>query len=229
MSPLSNYAKDTFIAPGLSGFTQADIPDMSRHSSQSSQWLDNHVLNIMLRGSWSPPLSAYVFNFLRRAAYAFHEHDEARRASLSSLAFRNQSPSTYAEALFHWETFLGQSWHALKLLQGAFDLTLFKKGNGSASERLHDLYNEMKHVESRIENGQMPTGATVPVWLTNAGLESVDAELSYLETGEILEFVAAWASALKDPKTAARKVKESGGALSRLLPPADPPDSTTLP
>ncbi len=157
MSPLTNHAKDTFIAPELSGFTQADIPDMSRHSSQSSHWLGNHVLNIMLRGSWTPPLSAYVFNFLRRATYAFKEHEKARRASLASLAIRNQSAPTYAEALFHWETFLAQSWHALKLLEKAFELRLFEKGDDSAIERLNGLYNQMKHVESRIENGQMPT------------------------------------------------------------------------
>jgi hypothetical protein len=76
-------------------------------------------------------------------------------------------------------------------------------------------------VESRIECGQIPIGATVPVWLTNEGLKSVDAALSFVETGEILVAIAAWADALKDPKTARGKVEQSGGALSRLLPRSD--------
>lgn len=229
MTPLSNHAKNTYIAPQLSEFTQATIPDMSSHSSQSCHWLGNHVLNIMLRGAWTPPLSVYVFNFLRRATNAFLEHERARRASLESLALRNQSPSKYAEALFHWENFLGQSWHALKLLEKAFELTLFETGEGSAIERLNALYNQMKHVESRIENGQMPAGATVPVWLVNAGLRSEDAALSFAETGEVLKFVSAWATALEDPKTAPQKVKEFGDSLSNLLPSEDLSDSKTFP
>jgi len=221
MSPLTNDAKNEYIAPELSGFTKADIPDMGIHSSQAIHWLDNHVLNVMLRGSWTPPLSTYVFNFLRRAMNSFRTHGAARQATLASLASGNQSPSTYATALFHWETYLGQSWHALKLLEKAFSLKLFRKGSGTELERLNALYSQMKHVESRIECGQLPVRATVPVWLTNDGLKSVDSALSFAETGRILETIAAWADALVDPKTAHSKVKQAGGTLSDLLPAAD--------
>lgn len=221
MSPLTNHVKDTYIAPELSVFTAADVPDMGSHSSQSAHWLDNHILNILFRGAWTPPLSTYVFNFLRRGTYAFRAQEAARQATLASLAARNQSPSTYADALFHWEVFLGQSWHAFKLLEKAFDLILFEKESGSALERLNALYNQMKHVASRIECGQIPIGATVPVWLTNQGLKSVDSILSFAETGEILVVIASWADALEDPRTARGKVEQSGGALSRLLPRSD--------
>jgi len=217
MSPLTNHAKDTYIAPELSGFTQAAIPDMQGHASQASHWLDNHVLNVMLRGSWKPPLSTYVFNFLRRATNAFHTHEAAREATLSSLACRNQSPATYSSALFHWETYLGQSWHAFGLLQKAFSLELFNKGSASELERLNALYNQMKHVESRIDSGQLPTGATVPVWLTNDGLNSIDAALSFAETGKILEVIASWADTLVDPRSAPTKIAQAGGNLSKLL------------
>lgn len=217
MSPLTNHAKDTYIAPELSDFTQAAIPDMQGHASQASHWLDNHVLNVMLRGSWKPPLSTYVINFLRRATNSFHTHEAARQATLSSLACHNQSPSTYSIALFHWETYLGQSWHAFKLLEKAFSLRLFMKGSASELEQLNALYNEMKHVESRIECGQIPAGATVPVWLTNAGLKSNDAALSFPETGSILKSLAAWADTLVDPKTAPSKIRQAGGELSKLL------------
>jgi len=221
MSPLSNHAKDSYIAPGLSGFTQAAIPDMRSHASQASHWLDNHVLNVMLRGSWKPPLSTYVFNFLRRATNSFLTHEAARQATLRSLACHNQSPSTYSVALFHWEAYLGQSWHAFRLLEKAFSLELFKKGSASELERLNALYNQMKHVESRIECDQIPAGATVPVWLTNAGLKSIDAALSFVETGSILEAIASWADTLVDPISATSKIKQAGGDLSRLLPAPD--------
>ena len=223
MSPLTNHAKDSYIAPELSGFTHAVIPDMQGHASQASHWLDNHVLNVMLRGSWKRPLSTYVFNFLRRATNAFSSHNAARQATLSSLECYNQTPSTYCVALLHWETFLGQSWHAFGLLEKAFSLRLFKKGSESELERLNALYNQMKHVESRIECGQIPSEATVPVWLTNAGLKSIDTALSFAETGKLLEGIASWADSLVDPMSATTKIKQAGGDLSRLFAVPDHP------
>jgi len=66
----------------------------------------------------------------------------------------------------------------------------------------------MKHVESRIGNGQMP-GGTVPVWLETHGLQSIDSELGFEETAEVLKDIAEMAEILQDPLTAAAKIKRS--------------------
>lgn len=76
-------------------------------------------------------------------------------------------------------------------------------------QRLNALYNQMKHVESRIENEQMIPGATVPVWLENEGLRSVDANLTYAESGEVLKELAKYADALSNPKTAKATLSQS--------------------
>jgi hypothetical protein len=57
-------------------------------------------------------------------------------------------------------------------------------------QRLNALYNQMKHVESRIDNGQLLHGATVPVWLENEGLRSIDARLSFTESTDVLKELA---------------------------------------
>ena len=57
----------------------------------------------------------------------------------------------------------------------------------------------MKHAESRIENGQIIEGATIPVWLTNEGLRSTEALLTYAATGDILRDLAKWANVIVDP------------------------------
>jgi hypothetical protein len=44
--------------------------------------------------------------------------------------------------------------------------------------------------------------ATVPVWLENNGLRSVDTVLSYAETGAVLKDLGKYANALMNPKTA---------------------------
>ena len=193
---------DTHIAPGVSAFTQAEIPDMSTWAKESPHWVANFFLNSAFTATFAPPMNAYAYNFLRRAQYSFSEHNVARESTLRFLSAGGQSPGGYADALFHWECFLGQAWHAFALLVTAWQGKAFDKNDGSVEQRLNALYNQMKHVESRIENGQMIAGATVPVWLTNSGLQSVDAALTYAETAELLKDLAKYADALMNPKTA---------------------------
>jgi hypothetical protein len=189
---------------------------MSEYDHQSTFWLANFVLNSALRGNFNPPGNAYAYNYLRRTVAAFSEHEEARQATLAFLSSGRQSLSHYVAATLHWEFFLGQSWHAYLLLRGLFKsltkqdvLKIFVRGKGSVEERLNYLYNCMKHVESRIENGQIVEGATIPVWLTNEGLRSTDALLTYAETGDILRDLAKWANIIVDPSEMANKLREA--------------------
>lgn len=198
-------------------FTQAEIPDMSAYDPQSSYWLSNHVLNSIFRAAWKPLINAYIYNYLRRAEASFREHENARTTTVALLSPDNQTASKYAAALFHWETFLGQSWHAYKILEKllknvagprADEVKIFEKGDNSVEERLNKLYNQMKHVESRIAtSGQILPGATIPVWITNEGLKSTDTLLSFSETGEVLRDLAKWAETLQDPLLVAEKLK----------------------
>jgi hypothetical protein len=68
----------------------------------------------------------------------------------------------------------------------------------------------MKHVESRIADGQIAYGATVPVWLTNDGIKSVDSLLTYGETGDILRDIARWANILVDLPTTMEELRPAG-------------------
>jgi hypothetical protein len=198
----SSAILDTHIAPGVSAFNEADIPDMSSWANASSHWIANYFLNSALGVSFAPPMNAYAYNYLRRAQYAFSEHAIARSSTLAFIANGGQSPRNYADALFHWENFLGQAWHAYGILITAWKGKAFEKNDGSVEQRLNALYNQMKHVESRIDNAQIIPGATVPVWLENQGLRSIDASITFVETGEVLKELAKYADALSDPKTA---------------------------
>jgi hypothetical protein len=205
----SNEVLDSLIAPSVSLFDSAEIPDMSNYAKESAHWVSNYFLNSLLRAKYQFPMSAYAYNFLRRAQFAFSEHEHARQATAEFLNKGKQSPASYAKALFHWECFLGQAWHAYALLITAWEGRAFEKNDGSIEQRLNSIYNQMKHVESRIENGQILANATVPVWLDNNGLRSVDSTLSYEETAEILRDLAKYADALSDPFTAKDKLNES--------------------
>ncbi len=200
---------DKHIAPGVSLFTSAEIPDMTSYAKESSHWVANYFLNSVSDAAFAAPMNAYAYNFIRRAQYAFSEHENARQSTLAFLGNGGQSPRRYTDALFHWECFLGQAWHAFQTLVTAWSGQAFAKNDGSVEQRLNALYNQMKHVESRIENGQMILGATVPVWLENQGLRSVDTVLTYAETAEVLKELAKYADALSNPKTAKQVLSAS--------------------
>jgi hypothetical protein len=194
------------IAPEVSTFNSADIPDASQFSKESANWVANFFLSCTFRGAFAPPMHAYAYNYLRRAQHAFTEHQLARDSTMAFLASDGQSITHYVEALYHWECFLGQSWHAFASLVKAWDGKAFDKNDGSVEQRLNLLYNQMKHVESRIENGQMIADAIVPVWLENDGLRSIDTHLTFQETAEVLRELAKYADALMDPRTAKEKL-----------------------
>jgi hypothetical protein len=186
----------------VSLFNTAEIPDMSGWAKESKHWVANYFLNTAFGPSFAPPMNAYAYNFLRRAQFAYSEHQHAREDTRAFLSGGAQSVTRYTKALFHWESFLGQSWHAYSILVTAWKGKAFDKNDGSVEQRLNALYNQMKHVESRIDNGQMIPGATVPVWLENDGLRSVDAMLTYAETAHVLKEIAKYADALMNPATA---------------------------
>ena len=209
MATFAPHVIDKFVAPGASAFTSAEIPDMSTYAKESGHWVANFFLNSVFGPTWKPPYNAYMYNYLRRAEAAFSSHAAAREATLAFTTGGSQSSKRYASALFHWECFLGQSWHGFKTLEKSLGVVIYKKGEGAVEERLDHLYNQMKHVESRIENGQLPSGANVPVWLSNSGLQSVDAEMTYAETAEILKDVAKWADILQHPNSAPEKLADA--------------------
>jgi hypothetical protein len=203
MVQYSAHIIDAHIAPGASAFGKAEIPDMSTWvAKESAHWVANYFLNSSLSATFSMPMKAYAYNFVRRAQYAYSEHALARASTLTFLEKGGQSPCAYADALFHWECFLSQAWHAYALLVTAWKGKAFEKNDGSVEQRLNALYNQMKHVESRIENGQMPPDANVPVWLENDGLRSIDAKLSFAETAMVLKELAKYADVLSNPGTA---------------------------
>jgi hypothetical protein len=205
---LSNYARDKFIAPFMSAFSSADIRDMSSYCDQSTHWVSNFVLNTMYRINIASPSRQYLFNYLRRAEAAFRQHDLARKATSEFLAGSRQSPSQYMMAIFHWEVFLSQAWHAYNVLRYFCSMDkLFEPGQGSVKERLHRLYTQSKHTESLIKDGNFPKEATIAVWPTNDGLSSNDTQLSYQETADILKELSKWAMVLQDPGTIPEKLK----------------------
>lgn len=201
----------------MSAFTRAEIPDMSSVPEQA-HWLNNYVLNAMLRGDFGEVIRPFVFNFLRRTVAAFREYDLARERANHYLSNPGNA-SAYIESVGYWETFAAQAWQACLLLVRPLGQTktLFRKGDGSAYENLHAVYSTAKHAEGVIARGQMPPAATMPIWLANDGVRTLNHTLTFGQATAILRDLAEWADVLQDPITTReklRQVAEGAGAGS---------------
>jgi hypothetical protein len=197
---LTAHVTDTYVATEISKFDKAEIPDMSAIQPESLHWISNYIVNSVLCGALPSPQREYRFNFLQRAMIAYSEHNLARYATLGFLESEEQSFGRYFTAIHHWEQFLAAAWNALDALRRAALVgRLYEPGDGSIAEQLHGLHNQTKHTESRIENGQMQPQGSLAVWLCNRGLRSIDSELTFAETGEILARIRDWAQLAQDP------------------------------
>jgi hypothetical protein len=204
--PLSDYAKDRFVAPEMSKFTAASIRDLSQVDSEQEHWVANFVLNVIFRANVLTPHRQQMYNFLRRSHSAFAEYALAREATLAFVNDPKRRPLQYVEAIGHWEAFLAYAWQAhCFIARGLW----FKKGDGSARERLNALYNRAKHADDAIERGDFIEDSPLCVWLTNDGLRSTETSLSFEEIAEILEDLAQLASAVQDPATMHEKLGSS--------------------
>jgi len=202
--PLSNDAKDMFIAPGMSAFTSASIEDLSGVSPERDGWVTSFLLNSIFRGGLAGPVKATLLNFLRRTHSAFGEYGLARSRALAYLA----APDTvmeYLAAISHWEGYLSQAYQAYCLLDMG-KRQMFSPGDGTGIQRLCHLYNRSKHVEKAITSGQLTRNETLAVWLTNDGLNCTDSHLTYIEAAGLLRHLASIAEAVEDPVTMREKL-----------------------
>ncbi|MGH7210770.1 MAG: hypothetical protein ACREF1_04835, partial [Acetobacteraceae bacterium] len=49
----------------------------------------------------------------------------------------------------------------------------YKENDGSDFDRLRVLYNTSKHMDERIENGEILAEASAPIWIANHGIEAL--------------------------------------------------------
>jgi hypothetical protein len=205
--PLTNHAWDAYVAPGMSLFTKADIPDMSEHDPQTKLWLQTYIMSGVLQGEFDKTTSTrYVFNFLRRAEAAFGYHEQAREETARYLS-SPRSASAYMRALLAWEGYLSQSWPAFELMRRFLGAgKFFTSGDRSPPERLHHMYNRAKHAETAIAAGQLTEDGRIPVWMTNEGLASVDCVVTWEETAGFLRVLATFAGAVQQPSLAKQRL-----------------------
>ena len=199
----SNYLLDNFVAHKLSLLTECG----ARELPTDANWLNSFILTSVFRVSLPAKTRAYVFNFLRRAEGALSAYREARIALIEYLQTPRNVLSPYFRALLNFEVCISQCYQGYELLATASGEKFFERNEKSEAERLQMLYVDSKHMDRMIDGGKIPTEATAAIWISNQGLESSRAVLSF---GELVEMLL------------------NMGRLAERLSALEPPPNSTL-
>ena len=196
------------LAPGLSEFTACDAPDLTALHDQATHWLANHFLNTLLGPNFKDRIRQYALNQLFRAEVAFRDYHEGRELCLKFFeAGRPDYPAvrTYFKAISRWESCLLNIQIFIDLMNrmkvALGDEPVFIAGDGSREQRAYELANAIKHWGGQVTSQQHEESLTIPVWLTNVGLQSRSYQISFSDLATLVGELAAVADELQDPKS----------------------------
>jgi hypothetical protein len=96
----------------------------------------------------------------------------------------------------NFEVCIAQCYQGYEMLATASGEKFFQKNDMSVAERLQMLYVDSKHMDKMIDGGKLPTEATAAIWITNLGLESNRAAVTFEELFEMLRHMGELADQL---------------------------------
>jgi hypothetical protein len=207
-----------FLAPGIDGFTECNAPDLRRRHPQARQWLANHFLNNVFREQFQGKTRQYAFNLVFRAQRAFHLYHDARLATrryLANTKRHNPNVRRYYAAVGAWESCFINLQLFIDPLVKFNDGPTFKKKDGSREQRAYDIATVIKHWGETIRAGKQHEDDTVPMWLTNDGLNTRTLALTYVELSELIRDAAQLADLLQDPASINERVASAAKQNAR--------------
>jgi hypothetical protein len=183
-----NSALDNFIAPRLSQLTSCGADELPVRQ----KLLPEFVLNSKFRMKYGDQLKKNTLNLIRHVDHAALAYDAGRACLLDYLSDKpGKRVTAYFGAVSYFETHVAHlnlaRWLAMRIARHPDrDAKLFSKHSDCFDERLQEIHNWAKHLDNKITEGKLPKGYTVSIWLTNAGLESVDKAVTFPELIEHL-------------------------------------------
>jgi hypothetical protein len=180
--PWTNHALDKFFGHRLSELTACGAEELPALAN----YLPAFLLTGIFQVSYAPKPRCYMFNLIRRAQQASYEYGQGRAFLTRYLESSNEAISPYYQALSHFEQCVALLVQAAHFADGLLPENLFKQGSHPDLERLNRVYNASKHMEGRIASGRLPTNALTAVWITNDGLASHDANVTFQEVRDFI-------------------------------------------
>ncbi|MEO9191406.1 MAG: hypothetical protein ABI224_15615 [Acetobacteraceae bacterium] len=183
----SDYFLNRFVAHKIALLTECGAPELLARGP----WLSRFVLMTAFCVKLPSDKRSYVFNFLRKTEGAIFAYKEARNALLEYVTTPRTVISPYFRSLSNFETCIAYCFQGFQLLIKGSKQALYDTNDGSDFDRLRAIHYTAKHMDERIEHGEIPKDATAPIWITNHDIEAigkkaVPASLSFNELADLL-------------------------------------------
>ena len=129
----------------------------------------------------------FGMQFVRRTEMALGEYALARAELQGFVSDSRGHWSPYFRALYHFEAAIAQLYQAHDYSRKLLNTKLFASGDNSPLDRLNKIYDASKHQLAVLDQ---------PVWLTNEGIETAHAKISFFELEELMRSCARIATKL---------------------------------
>ena len=200
------------VAPRISEFVAAVIPDLRSSHPEAEHWMGNHFVNNLFRGAFIGDTRQFVVNLLFRAQAQFAQYHQARDATveyLSKSGLHSPALKLYFRAIVQWETCLLSYEVFVDVLVKMGNPKIFQQKDGSREQRAYDIANTIKHWASSIDS-KRNDDATIPMWLSNEGLHTRTLSLTFDELAAITNDIAKIANDIQDARTFALIASQPG-------------------
>jgi hypothetical protein len=189
---LSHQALDKHVSQELSKFTRFNAPDLGSASADAEYWVNNFILNAILRVDIKEEAKPFVFAIIRRAQMAIDEYENGCREAQDYISGKRDRVSVYFRSLNRFELVVQLLYQAYEYVMKVTGQPLYQKGDGSPVQRLNRIYNASKHLEA----SSIPSGHIHAVWLSNAGINISNATLTWDELAALVMDIGGMAKSL---------------------------------
>ena len=179
--PFTADAIHQFISARVTEVTECNACDLSAEFPTAQDWVSGFGLMVIFINQPKPELRPFALQLVRRCEMALANYGHGRAALQDLVSGNRKRWSPYYRALSYFEAAVGQLYQAYIHMHKLLGTPLFAKNDGTPLQRLNHIYNTSKH--------EMPA-AEDTVWITNAGMGTKEAAISFGEMEELMRVCA---------------------------------------
>jgi hypothetical protein len=174
-------------SPNLADLNQCGAPAFAE---RPNTYLEEFVLNGVFTKPRHPEIGRILLMFTRRTVNAVTEYCRGRDLLLEYLQRLPQSNTHFLIAMratTHFEQSIISASQAVGFIAVIGKLGKSPPLQDDRMERIRKIANRSKHFDEDIEQGKTKnTDITAPVWITNEGVSSVPASVTFQEFHAVL-------------------------------------------
>ena len=175
--PFTKHAVEMFISDKITKVTECNVSDLYAEFPSAKDWISGFGLMVIFVNQPQAEMRPLALQFLRRVEMGLAEYSLARE-ELQDLVFGSRGRwSPYFRALYHFEAAISQIYQAYDYSRKALNTRYFDSNDGSPLDRLNKIYNISKHGLAAQDQ---------PVWISNRGIETAKAQITFSEIEKLL-------------------------------------------